>query len=73
MRHELSTENFLSDGSNRWGNFNLTDIRTKAVETNSTCVEPDEVQRLLGQLENPFRVMVLLDVTTGLRRSELFA
>lgn len=32
-----------------------------------------EVQDLLSELENPFRVMVLLDVTTGLRRSELFA
>ena len=28
---------------------------------------------LLSELESPFRVMVLLDVTTGLRRSELFA
>lgn len=36
-------------------------------------LEPDEVQYLLAQLDNPFRVMVLLDVTTGLRRSELFA
>jgi integrase len=111
----------------RWGSFNLTDIRTIAVETwltelrrrdgedlaNSTkakirsvmsvlfnhairyewlernpitlvrqsakrrsnppVLEPDEVQRLLAQLENPVRVMALLDVTTGLRRSELFA
>jgi integrase len=36
-------------------------------------LEPAEDQLLLTQLENPFRVMVLLDVTTGLRRSELFA
>jgi integrase len=36
-------------------------------------LEPAEVQLLLTQLANPFRVMVLLDVTTGLRRSELFA
>jgi len=36
-------------------------------------LEPDEVQCLLARLDNPFRVMVLLDVTTGLRRSELFA
>jgi integrase len=36
-------------------------------------LEPYEIQYLLAQLENPFRVMVLLDVTTGLRRSELFA
>jgi len=111
----------------RWGNFNLVDVRTIAVETwlrelrrrdgeelaNSTkakirnfmsvlfnhairyewlernpitlvrqsaqrrsnppVLEPEEVRCLLAQLDNPFRVMVLLDVTTGLRRSELFA
>jgi len=38
-----------------------------------TVLEPSEIQRLLSNLESPFRVMVLLDVTTGLRRSELFA
>ena len=32
-----------------------------------------EIQSLLAELEQPFRLMVLLDVTTGLRRSELFA
>jgi len=36
-------------------------------------LEPAEVQNLLSQLDSCFRVMVLLDVTTGLRRSELFA
>src|SRR5688572_23994232 len=36
-------------------------------------LEPSEIQSLLEELETPFRVMVLLDVTTGLRRSELFA
>lgn len=36
-------------------------------------LEPDEIQRLLLQLKSCFRLMVLLDVTTGLRRSELFA
>jgi integrase len=36
-------------------------------------LEPSEIQSLLAQLENPIRLMVLLDVTTGLRRSELFA
>jgi site-specific recombinase XerD len=105
-----------------WGKFNLTDVRTIAVESwleelrrrdgkdlaNSTkskirnvmsvlfnhaicyewlernpitlvrqtaqrrsippVLEPDEVQNLLAQLENPFRVMVLLDVTTGLKK-----
>ena len=38
-----------------------------------SVLEPCEIQSLLSALENPFRVMVLLDVTTGLRRSELFA
>jgi integrase len=34
---------------------------------------PSEIQALLLQLKSCFRLMVLLDVTTGLRRSELFA
>ena len=38
-----------------------------------TVLEPHELQNLLSQLESPCRLMVLLDVTTGLRRSELFA
>jgi len=108
----------------RWGNFNLTDVRTIAVETwlrelrrrdgedlasstkakirnvmsvlfnhairhdwldknpitlvrqsaqrkhVPTVLEPYEIQSLFAKLANPFRVMVLLDVTTGLRRSE---
>jgi len=36
-------------------------------------LEPYEIQNLLSQLDSCFRVMVLLDVTTGLRRSELLA
>ena len=36
-------------------------------------LEPMEIQGLLLQLKSCFRLMVLLDVTTGLRRSELFA
>jgi hypothetical protein len=36
-------------------------------------LEPSEIQSLLLQLKSCFRLMVLLDVTTGLRRSELFA
>jgi integrase len=36
-------------------------------------LEPGEIQSLLLQLTSCFRLMVLLDVTTGLRRSELFA
>jgi integrase len=36
-------------------------------------LEPHEIQNLLLQLNSSFRLMVLLDVTTGLRRSELLA
>jgi site-specific recombinase XerD len=32
-----------------------------------TVLEPHELQNLLSQLESPFRLMVLLAVTTGLR------
>ena len=38
-----------------------------------TVLESHEVQSLLSELQPPNRQMVLLDVTTGLRRSELFA
>ena len=37
-----------------------------------TVLEAHEVQSLLSQLEHQFRLMVMLAVTTGLRRSELF-
>jgi len=36
-------------------------------------LEASEIQSLLSHLEAPHRLMVLLAVTTGLRRSELFA
>ena len=36
-------------------------------------LEPIEIQRLLTELTSCFRLMVTLAVTTGLRRSELFA
>ena len=36
-------------------------------------LEPAEIESLLFHLEAPYRLMVLLAVTTGLRRSELFA
>ncbi|HKY27990.1 MAG TPA: site-specific integrase [Pyrinomonadaceae bacterium] len=38
-----------------------------------TVLEAHEIRNLLSELESPYRLMVLLDVTTGLRRSELFA
>ena len=40
---------------------------------NPEVLEPGEIQSLLLELNSCFRVMVILDVTTGLRRSELFA
>jgi integrase len=36
-------------------------------------LEPHEIRNLLAELKSCFRVMVLVDATTGLRRSELFA
>src|SRR6266576_3980223 len=46
----------------------------RATQTHAPEVlDADEIRRLLSNLESPFRVTVLLDVTTGLRRSELFA
>jgi integrase len=36
-------------------------------------LDPQEIKNLLSQLDPPYRQMVLLDATTGLRRSELFA
>lgn len=51
----------------------ITLVRQSAQRTSTPVVlEPCEIQSLLSELENPFRLMVILDVTTGLRRSELF-
>jgi len=47
----------------------ITLVRQNAQRrSNPAVLEPDEIQSLLAQLENPFRSMVLVDVTTGLRR-----
>ena len=52
----------------------ITFVRQSAQRKNAPAVlEPAEIQSLLSELVQPFRLMVLLDVTTGLRRSELFA
>jgi len=52
----------------------ITFVRQSALRKYTPAVlEPHEVQSLLLELAQPFRLMVLLDVTTGLRRSELFA
>jgi integrase len=52
----------------------ITLVRQSAKRKNIPPVlEPLEIQSLLLQLSSCFRMMVLLDATTGLRRSELFA
>ena len=52
----------------------ITLVRQGAKRKNIPAVlEPPEIQSLLLQLSSCFRLMILLDATTGLRRSELFA
>jgi integrase len=52
----------------------ITLVRQSAKRTrNPEVLELREIQNLLFQLNSCFRVMVILAVTTGLRRSELFA
>jgi len=52
----------------------ITLVRQGAKRKNIPAVlEPPEIQSLLLQLGSCFRLMVLLDATTGLRRSESFA
>ena len=52
----------------------ITLVRQGAKRKNIPAVlEPPEIQSLLLQLGSCFRLMILLDATTGQRRSELFA
>jgi integrase len=52
----------------------ITLVRQSAKRNRTPEVlEPVEIQGLLRQLKSCFRLMVLLEATTGLRRSELFA
>jgi len=52
----------------------ITFVRQSAERLRTPEVlEPSAVERLLSRLQTPYRMMVLLAVTTGLRRSELFA
>src|SRR5271166_6088411 len=52
----------------------ITLVRQSAKRKSTPEVlDPNDIQGLLLQLDSCFRLMVMLDVTTGLRRSELFA
>ena len=52
----------------------ITLVRQSAMRKSTPQVlDPNEIQSLLLHLDSCFRLMVMLDVTTGLRRSELFA
>lgn len=64
IRHE-----WLEQGRNP-----ITLVRQSALRRSAPeILHPHELRSLLGELESCFRVMVLVDATTGLRRSELFA
>jgi integrase len=68
FNHAIRYE-WLEQGSNP-----ITLVRQSAQRRSiPNVLEASKIQSLLAQLENPIRLMVLLDVTTGLRRSELFA
>ena len=52
----------------------ITLVRQSAMrQISPELLDPNEIQSLLLQLDSCFPLMVMLDVTTGLRRSELFA
>jgi integrase len=68
FNHAIRNE-WLEQGKNP-----ITLVRQRAKrQVTPSVLETHEIQSLLSELESPFRVMVLLDVTTGLRRGELFA
>ena len=48
-------------------------VRQGPATNHPRVLEPEELRALLFQLDHCFRVMVLLDAATGLRRSELLA
>lgn len=52
----------------------ITHVRQSAArQKDPEILLPEELRSLIGQLEWPFNVMVLLIATTGMRRSELLA
>ena len=68
FNHAIRYE-WLEQGKNPITLVRQSTVRQKTPEV----LDPDEIQCLLSHLESPYRVMVLLAATTGLRRSELFA
>jgi integrase len=52
----------------------ITHVRQSAArQKDPEILSPEELRSLIGQLEWPFNMMVLLIATTGMRRSELLA
>ena len=68
FNHAIRYE-WLEQGKNPITLVRQSTARQKTPEV----LDPHEIQDLLFHLEYPYRVMVLLAATTGLRRSELFA
>jgi integrase len=68
FNHAIRYE-WLEQGKNPITLVRQSGARQKTPEV----LDPHEIQKLLSQLDRPYRQMVLLDATTGLRRSELFA
>jgi integrase len=68
FNHAIRYE-WLEQGKNPITLVRQSTARQKTPEV----LDPKEIQDLLFHLESPYRVMVLLAATTGLRRSELFA
>lgn len=68
FNHAIRYE-WLEQGKNPITLVRQSTARQKTPEV----LDPHEIQNLLLHLESPYRLMVLLAATTGLRRSELFA
>ncbi len=76
----LSLRNLLSKilgTAQRWGYLQANPARGTQVPAlldtrERLTLTPEQVWRLLGQLEEPYRTMVLVAVSSGLRRGEIF-
>ena len=68
FNHAIANE-WLEQGKNVIKLIKQSAMRQKEPDP----LEPDEVQRLLNALESPYRELVLVALSFGLRRGELFA